>query len=386
MMAIFMISKILKIICACLLISFKNTCNNGKFDQVDNEVLENQFIYNKVININKSVSSFYFKNLRTNFGYNLKGSCAYISISSFLAYYDSYMNDDFISTSYEVSSYYDYSELCQLYDDNNYHESPGIKNDKDKMLLLGDKAEMEHIGCSTVSEQIRHYSVNEKMFQFYLMDFARRKGIITDEMLDSYHFELSLAKQVDLLNQYLSYKSDLNKNDSSFVCFMDENTIDLKVIINLVKSGQPVICSLVSGDSNTGHSAIAYDYLSTDVYSLDGLIFNMGVDGLYASSIKNTKYNNIRWAIYFNADNITHECSNNYINSLGKTSCMCKIHQHKNYEYNYSNTKYFDEFQHLTTCEYCDYYHLSLHQIDIPSISTFPSLMKKRCAICRVTL
>lgn len=44
---------------------------------------------------------YYFKNLRGNFGYNLKGSCSYVAVDMLLSFYDSYWSDGFLPENFD---------------------------------------------------------------------------------------------------------------------------------------------------------------------------------------------------------------------------------------------------------------------------------------------
>ena len=68
---------------------------------------------------NKSNNPFmihYFKNLRVNFGDNLRGSCGYVALAMILSYFDTVLNDKIIPENYDRPS-------------NNFYASPGIGKD-----------------------------------------------------------------------------------------------------------------------------------------------------------------------------------------------------------------------------------------------------------------
>ena len=93
----------------------------------------------------------YFKNLRTNFGYNTKNSCGYVATAMLLSFWDTYWDDNIISENYDANSLltsdcFDFSA-----------DSPGV--------------EMEPYSIANVSDSVYHsnvftYSIN--IFNFYL--------------------------------------------------------------------------------------------------------------------------------------------------------------------------------------------------------------------------
>ena len=47
-------------------------------------------------------ATYYFSNLKDNYGYNTMGSCGYVATAMMLSYYDTYLNDDIISPVFDV--------------------------------------------------------------------------------------------------------------------------------------------------------------------------------------------------------------------------------------------------------------------------------------------
>lgn len=56
----------------------------------------------ETIFIDDFYTTYYFKNLTNNFGYNVKGSCTYVAFDMLLSFWDTYWCDSFIPESYDM--------------------------------------------------------------------------------------------------------------------------------------------------------------------------------------------------------------------------------------------------------------------------------------------
>lgn len=320
-------------------------------------------------------AAFYFNNLRINLGYNLYNSCLYVAAGALLSYYDTYLNDNFIDSRFEVNSYLNYQSICEQYNSNDYCESPGIKNDKEKMYLLGDDKEMASIGVSDIEAQIDYYGNHDNYFQFYLLTLAKSTGSLSDYPLSNLNFSNSMDNICKLLNLYL-LSIDIT-HGNAFKCY---DNLSYNEIISIVKNGFPVICELEDFKSTTGHAVIAYDYVEGFSNPEDGLIFNMGWEDNYAitfNQLKNsTTYYQIGSVTYLDESMIPFSQSKKYITLSGEYTCMCYLHCNK-----YSFTvylikfEYYDDTYHRYHCSYCGQYYYGEHFfVSIDDLETMVSL------------
>lgn len=88
---------------------------------VDGNTNSSNFYYNSsTLYQTNYYSTYYFSQLKQNFGNNIKGSCTYVALAMLLSYYDSYWNDSIIPEGYDMISMLEENELPLLV------ESPGI--------------------------------------------------------------------------------------------------------------------------------------------------------------------------------------------------------------------------------------------------------------------
>lgn len=306
-------------------------------------------------------AAFYFNNLRENVGYNQYNSCLYVAACGILSYYDTYLNDDFIDERFTICSELKYSSICEQYFSNEYCESPGIYNDKDKMQLLGDNDEMNNIGVYDIEEQIFYYGNIENYFQFYLLNFAKENELLSDFPLSDLNFTNSASKIKELLNLYIQQQNVATEDAFEF---LSGNINDQ--VVDLVKSGQPVICSLVDSTSPIGHAIIAYDYIEGFSNPEDGLVFNMGWEGNYAitfAQVKNlTTYYKISSGLYLDESKIVFSHSKKYFTVSSELTCMCYLHCNKHsYTVYFMKFKYYDDIYHRYYCSYCRQYYYEEH-------------------------
>lgn len=84
---------------------------------LDNEKISHAYVggymtdsdYNNLLKTNDTpifideyYASQYFKNLNSNFGNNVYGTCTYVAIGMLLSFYDTYWDDNFIDDNYDV--------------------------------------------------------------------------------------------------------------------------------------------------------------------------------------------------------------------------------------------------------------------------------------------
>lgn len=147
--------KIFKSIVLALLVIFP-TFNSNKIVDENNainslvqvahskfgdEIVDEQFEYFSIneqdsIFIESNYASYYFFNLRENFGNNAFGTCSYVSLGMLLSFYDTYWDDSIIPEEYDAIANFDSSrqagadfDLLPL-----DISSPGIRFESQDML------------------------------------------------------------------------------------------------------------------------------------------------------------------------------------------------------------------------------------------------------------
>jgi len=115
-----------------------NVLANAHLGDVNTDDLFNELVssVNDETYINDTYASYYFSNLRENFGNNVFGSCGYISVGMLLSFYDAYWDDDFIANSYDVKSTYTSTmqPLADFYLVPSNADSPGIKFEPSSLI------------------------------------------------------------------------------------------------------------------------------------------------------------------------------------------------------------------------------------------------------------
>lgn len=140
---------------ACL----KDQSTNELFNQLASNIDDKTYIDN-------TYASYYFSNLRDNFGNNAFGSCGYVSIGMLLSFYDVYWDDNIIENTYDVVSNYtiDRQPLADFYLVPSNADSPGIKFEPSS--LFSDATVEEYLSIATENK--------DTYFQFELFDLSKQ--------------------------------------------------------------------------------------------------------------------------------------------------------------------------------------------------------------------
>lgn len=223
---------------------------DGHTDDLFNKLVSDgqSEIYNK-----SRYASYYFDNLRENFGNNLYGSCGYVSIGMLLSFYDSYWDDSIIPNSYDVDSTYSYerqqSADFDLVPTNT--ESPGIRFEPSGLFPNDDFDEYLNIAIQK----------KEDYFQFKLFDLAEeRLGILSHAALKG-DLGLSGKNICDLLDAYMHKYRNYSEKEAviNFYENSGDSSIKNKIAENL-RGGKPMILIVKQPNSSNTHTVVAYDY------------------------------------------------------------------------------------------------------------------------------
>ena len=285
----------------------------------------------------------YFSNLTYNFGYNQYGSCGYVAMAMLLTYFDTFMDDDIVPESYDVSG-----TLSSL-DANSCSSSPGSVRES---------------SCPSQYAPFYDYNVIEGYdpdtgAPIYRKDFSLYKTWLNNNYyLTSLHAKLI----VDTLgttdytgpgvgpstfgNVLPAYFSGINYSSYSYIRSPQGATSDevkAWVVDQICNYGRPVILGY------PGHVTIAYDYDSSNqiVYIHQGWL----------------NYEHVPWTGTFSdahtivLSNYNHNHSDNYIYG-NNTYCECELSSHNHR----LSCQYYDDDYHEYSC-YCGYSYQEYHTL-----------------------
>lgn len=264
-------------------------------------------------------SSYYFKNLNTNFGNNVYGTCSYVSIGMLLSFYDSYWSDSFIAEAYDSAANFQsnrqYLADFDLIPSN--IDSPGV--------LFEPASIVNNLTIEQYYEVINTYS--DTYFQFNLINIAM--SIFGDAKFDGSDSSLGMT-QTDvafLLTKYIYESTTLTSDKVSVQTFSNQNDDIIKEkIISNVKNGTPVLLRAKKSSSNAGHSMIAYDYDETndEIYVHTGWRNEVSNVSLTHVKLSDLPYDDLLDLTYLEVKSeFSHSHAFNYHSSAGDNICGC---------------------------------------------------------------
>lgn len=260
-----------------LVLSFTNTqthvinaTNENKL--IKNEIISNAYLgdgstdilFNQLASqldgetyVDDTYASYYFNNLRRNFGNNAYGSCGYVSVGMLLSFYDSYWDDSFISYSYDINSAY--SAIRQPLADFDLvpsnAESPGIQFEPSSLVYADSFDEYLDIADQN----------KNTYFQFKLFDLANDCFGTID--FDNQNGELGLDSQgiYELLDYYTHDYNGYSNNEVAVTLYRTSNASLMKSnVVSNINNGNPVILVVKQPNTSKAHSVIAYDHNSSN--------------------------------------------------------------------------------------------------------------------------
>ncbi|MBO5285987.1 MAG: hypothetical protein J6B16_03720 [Clostridia bacterium] len=290
----------------------------------------------------------YFRNLNSNMGYNLYGSCSYVALGMMLSYYDTYLNDGIISENYDAVS--NYSKICFV----SNNESPGIIDETTIIIGQDYTFQLDEYYNPVMCEETYLEYINyakDKSLHAKLIDIGIQKGYV-DINTTGFLCGLSHDGAIDVLNQYLSNFTFLQNKYQIIEYNNTYNSVE-DFVIEKIDLGYPVFVSIYdSTGQNESHSVVAYDYKyingELQIYC------NMGYGShKYAYYPIFLNYTNCTDAFIIDFD-LEHTHSNNYALRIGsKTTyyCYCdeNIETYKSlhvgaYNYVYKDTIYHNTY------------------------------------------
>lgn len=264
-------------------------------------------------------SSYYFKNLNTNFGNNVHGTCSYVSIGMILSFYDSYWSDSFISEIYESIAVFPSDRQFQADFDliPSTVDSPGVLSEPSS--IVGDLTIEEY------SQAVSAYSGT--YFQFKLMDIAM--SLFGAAKFDGSDSSLGMTREeiVSLLDKYLNDHTALPKSSVSIKTFSDASEAAIKKeIVRNVRNGVPVLLRAKKTDSDAGHAMVAYDYddENGEIYVHTGWRDDSSHVSLTHVALSDLPYNELLDLTYLEIGaSFDHSHSFNYRAAGGDALCAC---------------------------------------------------------------
>ena len=269
--------------------------------------------------LDNNYSSYYFKNLYTNFGNNKYGTCSYVSLGMLLSFYDSYWDDSFISEAYDVKAEFE-SNRQTLADFDlipSNVNSPGV--------LFEPNILVDDLTIDDYYDIISEYS--DTYFQFKLIDFAM--SIFGEAKFDGSDSSLGMQQSdvAFLLGAYLDEVSNITSDKASVRSYANSNDelIEDQIIEQLI-DGTPVILRAKESTSNAGHTMIAYDYDKNtgEIYVHPGWRDETNNIALTHVALSDLPYDDLLDITYIDInDSFTHSHTFNYHSSYGDNICAC---------------------------------------------------------------
>lgn len=304
-------------------------CNISSSNFINTNIEKNFFEYNedKIINtqiepkisfINendirsyeyeyKQISSYnmvdYFKNLYEYSPNNNLGSCGYVSLIQLLSYYDTFINDNVIPSSYEQKN------TSSLMFEKSIKSSPGV--------MRNQYYTSEFI---SYEEFCNYYSDSDLQSSFTLIQNEILKNDPNSEY-NEFNHSIGLWNYQNMLSKFYQNNNFLNVETLSNVT----NKEYINNIKRYIDNGQPVVVHILKEDANGNqsghHSVVAYDYDENYIYAN----FGWGISSTHMPLLGGDyNYNVIYYIGTISLNDTTHYHSNNYIIN-GEGYCGCNL-------------------------------------------------------------
>lgn len=278
------------------------------------EALQNKNVIMSSVN---TINTDYFRNLNNNIGTNttnlFSGSCAFVAYGIILSYYDSNINDRYISETFDVIANQEFDSLSEV-NMSSYTESPGIFGGlggfHNFLLVNADRLGIIDIAAGDFSS---NFSGVSELNEWYAADI----GIsITPK-----------KKTLGTKNSFIQYAKDA------------------------IDSGYPVYISITGGDGTLmspdgRHAVVGYDYNS------QGIFVHFGHRNRTRINIKDFTINYVG---YFEVSTY-HSHSYNYKYSVGSQEgyiCSCN-HKHTCTNFSYYVSATHPATKHKKICLQCN--------------------------------
>lgn len=255
----------------------------------------------------------YFSNLRTNFGTNRFGTCAFVALAMLFSFYDTYWDDSIVPCAYEAHSTF------QSGFPSGSLESPGSN---DSLSQIGNYDNFGQYLSSGVP------SLKATRLDAKLIDIALSYNVPIGQ--DSNQAGLDYSGMYSLFQYYLYSYMCFSTSDIGFIAEAGTGTGQARsesireFAIEKVSEGTPVLLSVGTDYASiTGrHAVIAYDYDESN----DLLYCHMGwgpkATHVTIESFGYTSYN----SAFSLAVRTQHQHTHNYVGPLqNENTCACRF-------------------------------------------------------------
>ena len=283
-----------------VLFNFLQSCVDGRVTISQNGGSSNDFSISNVEQNNDYLyqkdkfATYYFSQLKDNFGYNNSNCCGYIAAGMLLSFFDTYWDDNIIADKFESDT-----ELDELtFQSMREKTSPGTTSSE--YNITKDNFD----------------SLKDEYFELYLMDLGNR---LFDRKLNPEN-NLLTSKQISQVISKYMYSRGYLYNDFYVSYQLLGGSINWNKAIDEIKDGNPVIMLIKGEEMN--HFVIGYDYSeSTDtVYVHSGL---HKLDGTH-TTIEKLGFSDYLGGVYMGMNN-KHIHTKSYfcINDDGEKEFLC---------------------------------------------------------------
>ncbi len=272
--------------------------------------------YDSNLYLKDNYATYYFSNLTSNFGYNVKGSCSYVALGMLLSYYDTFWDDNIIPEQYDSVIHLNHNQIITEI------KSPGIRDDYDVLssLWFSNAFYYENV-VEKHSDEYLHLKLiqmGQERFNYFKAEEIFPCGLTALELLNLtkyylYDYMGYTNNQVSILNPSSTKQKDVRN-----------------FTVSMLKKGIPVIL-LGTADNKDSHFAVAYDYNE----NTDSIYVHMGSHKAGAKIYCHNNFElegytlNRAFAIQFNTE---HSHSENYQSSINskylETICPCELSIH----------------------------------------------------------
>ena len=255
----------------------------------------------------------YFSNLRTNFGTNRFGTCAFVAMGMLLSFYDTYWDDSIVPDAYEAHS------SSQSAFPSGSLESPGSSDSVSQLANYTTFGQYMSSGVPALEGS--RFDAKLISLASYYMNFGTQDGNATG---------LDYCGLCSLFQYYLYSYMGFSTSEIGFIAETGTGTGQARsesvrdFAIEKVSEGIPVLLSVGTDyASTTGrHAVIAYDYDEGN----DLLYCHMGwgpkATHVTIESFGYTSYN----SAFALAVRTSHDCSDNYEGpQQNESHCACEF-------------------------------------------------------------
>lgn len=335
---------------------------------------------------NKNTATDYFFNLNDAYGYNKEGTCTYIAISMLLSYYDSFLDDRFVSMGYDqkgeiqhngtmyttLKSPGTHNEGNWLSSPNSYSTYNEFINDKYTESFHLNLIKIGRDDCNLYYPEIVHSVVdlfdNPKIYNSLYSSVDWSISMYQGkQVLEKYLSQQNLSPYVTI--HYLSYLELMLTPGNNIFTPEQADTYIRQVAVDKINSGVPVVYAGFYEDQHSnewkGHALVAYDYDSetNQIYFHTGWHNGTRIIGCGDSSFNYKDCLYLLW-LEIDTDALGHNCSMNYGYGSGDNQlslCMCSLGIHPNHKHSCTDIISYSNNDHTAHCTKCDLTYTSAH-------------------------